>query len=255
MISLNRIVILVVVVTLAKTRTSTEAAKLPPEFDICKRNDPNINTCLRSAIQKAIRVMKDGIPSLHLLPTDPLDITRITIEQGRNRPVSLSMDLRDMKLRGLSTCEVRNVSIDIPNKHVEVDVFIPLLTLDSNYIMDGKFLVLPVTGEGKSVGKIENAHIHVNFEAKPEIKKGNEHWNVFRFDLTISNITKLETEFENLFNGNQELAKPTIAALNDDWSLLWDEVRPAMEIAFGTVLKNVANVIFSSVAEKDMLPL
>lgn len=50
-----------------------------------------------------------GLPALHLLPVDPLDVTSITIEEGTGRPVSLNLKFTNAKTIGLSKAEAKAV--------------------------------------------------------------------------------------------------------------------------------------------------
>jgi hypothetical protein len=48
-----------------------------------------------------------GLPSLHLLPLDPLDVTKITIEDGAGRPVRLNLQFQNIKAIGFSKSEIQ----------------------------------------------------------------------------------------------------------------------------------------------------
>ncbi|KAJ4439280.1 hypothetical protein ANN_07400 [Periplaneta americana] len=135
-------------------------------FPRCKQNDPNFDACLKTAVEKAMQILGDGvfegkvenvlvqlnnevlqtvrenrmklvpivktiilcgrqniplrghrddgaidlesenqnegIPSLQLLPVDPLKIEKATIEQGGNSPVNYKFLITDSELKGLS---------------------------------------------------------------------------------------------------------------------------------------------------------
>ncbi|PSN54023.1 hypothetical protein C0J52_10174 [Blattella germanica] len=68
-------------VLLVAVGLSSDAAKLPDTFKKCRRRDDQ-NTCLAAAIEKALKAMKDGIPSLQLLPIDPLAVSQISLQEG-----------------------------------------------------------------------------------------------------------------------------------------------------------------------------
>ena len=56
-----------------------------------------------------IYLFPTGLPSYQLLPTDPLTVTHLSIEQGANQPISVKIDLSDVKLYGLSNVKVSSV--------------------------------------------------------------------------------------------------------------------------------------------------
>jgi hypothetical protein len=39
--------------------------------------------------------------------------------------------------------------IDLDKRILEADAFVPKTTMEADYVMDGRFLVLPVKGKGK----------------------------------------------------------------------------------------------------------
>ena len=47
-------------------------------------------------------------------------------------------------------------SFDTTKKHFKVTLKVPQLKIISDYILNGKFLVVPVTGKGKSTIKLGN---------------------------------------------------------------------------------------------------
>jgi len=50
-----------------------------------------------------------GLPALHLLPIDPLAVTKITIEDGTGRPVRLNLEFHNVKTIGFSTSEIKTI--------------------------------------------------------------------------------------------------------------------------------------------------
>lgn len=226
--------------------------KLPSQFIQCKKDDPNVDKCLAQAIEKALQVMKDGIPSHHVLPSDPLLITKLNIEEKGNKPVSISLIVTDAKLNGLKDTKIENIKSDLDKRDVFVEGFIKKLTLDGDYEIDGKFLVLPLKGKGKVFAQIDDIKAKVHITAGAKTKNGQPHWDIKVLDLEIPDIKKLTTKFENLFNGDETLAKPTQDSLNENWKELWASVKPAIEEVFSNVFKSAATSILDEVPEKDM---
>lgn len=94
---------------------------------------------------------KTGYPELGLPVFDPLKIEKMNLEQGGNGPVNLKINLKNIKLSGLS--DVRFTKIDgfrqeYDKAKMELQFKFPALGIEGPYKLDGKVLVLPVQGDG-----------------------------------------------------------------------------------------------------------
>ncbi|XP_069702793.1 protein takeout-like [Periplaneta americana] len=232
--------------------THGQAAKLPESFPLCKRKDPNLDNCLRNAIEKSIRELKPGLPSLQMLPLDPLDITQITIRDGINRPVNIKLDLNNAVAKGLSGVNIFTVRADIDKGTISADGVLPFATLESDYEMDGRFLVLPIKGKGKSKLTFTGMNATINLESKIETKNGKGYWNVDKLVLVIKEMDNFQINFENLFNGDKALGDNTNKILNENWRDFWKELKPAFEETFGQVFLHLSRLIFSKVPLNDI---
>lgn len=120
----------------------TRPVHCPPasNFKRCAAADPKFNECLRGAVEDAFHKMIPGkpppplrayreylktvaisrpsqnavraflcpgVPSLGVLPIDPLKVEQIKINQGGGS-VSMNMDLRNMRITGLADTKMLN---------------------------------------------------------------------------------------------------------------------------------------------------
>ncbi|XP_069704787.1 protein takeout-like [Periplaneta americana] len=226
--------------------------KLPSTFPQCKRNDPEIDSCLQSAFEISMKAMKDGIPSFRLLPVDPLTVTKISVHEGEGRPVNLNLDLIDTKLHGLSAVKITSTKSDLDNKHVKADALLPEIILHTNYVMDGKFLLLALKGEGKATANLTDVEVQMDLKAEPQKIDGETHWNVTVFTVNLVNTNHFNVNFDNLFNGDKVLGETTNKIINDNGREFFEELRPAIEETLGSIFRNIANTILSKVSEKEM---
>lgn len=62
----------------------------------CKRNDPNINDCLKKMVENLRPFISKGIPEMRILPLDPLTVPSATLNQGSGSMnfVALFTDLK-----------------------------------------------------------------------------------------------------------------------------------------------------------------
>ncbi|KAJ9593918.1 hypothetical protein L9F63_014632 [Diploptera punctata] len=232
--------------------TLIDTAKLPETFERCSRKDPNLNECLKSAVQKAIKELKPGLPSLHMLPIDPLDITKIEMQEGKGRPVNMKLILSNAKTFGLGDVVIHEVRADLNNRVLEANGLLPHAVIESDYEMDGQFLVLPIKGKGKNLLNFTELTAEIKMKAEEMKKDGENYWNFTTFDVIIKDLEKFEVNFENLFNGDKELGDNTNKVLNENWKTFWEELKPTFEETFGKIFLQISNQLFSRVPVNDI---
>lgn len=62
---------------------------------------------------------------------------------------------------------------------------------------------------------------------------------------------KIEFNFENLFNGDKTLGDNINKVLNENWALVWSEVRESYEKAIGFICTALGNDFFSTITKED----
>lgn len=137
------------------------------------------------------------------------------------------------------------------NKH-EVHGRVPKLTLYGDYDVNGRVLILPIQGVGKATLVFENVDIVVKFKPKAIEKKGKQYMQTseaFKLDFEMSNM---QLELTNLFNGDKALGDNMNLFLNENWRDILKELKPAISYAIEEVLKSIINRIFNKVPYYDM---
>jgi Haemolymph juvenile hormone binding protein (JHBP) len=93
---------------------------------------------------------KTGYPALGLAVFDPLRIDKMTIHQ-KEGPVNLKIDFNNFNLRGMSDIKfskVEGFQKDFEKAKIELRFQFPVIELTGPYTLEGKVLVLPVSGNG-----------------------------------------------------------------------------------------------------------
>lgn len=132
--------------------TNTNQFILAQILKRCHRNDPNLKECLRTAIESIRLNLTDGIPELLIPPCEPLKIPEINIKQNAGA-IRIESQYSDMVMSGLSNFTLRDISVDVPKNRLQADLWFPELEMTSNYLIHGKLLLMPITGNGKAYGK------------------------------------------------------------------------------------------------------
>lgn len=117
----------------------------------CRYGD---NECIPRAVNTWLKLVKDGNKEVNLPRIDPLYVEKANIIQDPSSSIAIKLTLRDAYVSGLTKAEVyKTVGFEEnPSKSkYEVHARVPRILIKSKYIVDGKVLILPITGNGDAV--------------------------------------------------------------------------------------------------------
>lgn len=137
------------------------------------------------------------------------------------------------------------------NSKFEIYAKIPQLTLEGDYKINGRVLVLPIVGQGRSSMKFDDFDIGIKYKPKIMIKNGKEYIQTDKFKLEFD-TSKFTVHFTNLFNGDKALGDNMNTFLNDNWSDILNELKPSIASTLEQILQAITNRIFAKVPYKEM---
>ncbi|XP_059484023.1 uncharacterized protein LOC132201681 [Neocloeon triangulifer] len=248
--------VLLVAILGAVSNAARQPLTLPSSFPRCVLKQADYETCLNNAVQVSMRALADGLPSLGMLPIDPMLVTEMNLMHGTG-PVNVDLIFKNTTLFGLKDAKSLKVSNDIlaGGANMRGELLIPRLNLMADYSIKGKILLLPIHGDG--MANITLAHLKATYEMENEFykkKNGQQHIRVKEFKLKLR-PGKTHTNFANLFNGDKRLSDQMNMILNDHADDIWGELSPTIEATFGEICKQLANRLFSLVPYKNIFPL
>lgn len=228
-----------------------QTGKLPKTWKTCKKGSPEMNECLKEAIEEAIHELADGNPSLGVLPMDPFHFDAISIDQGHG-PVSIKLDYNDLDVTGVKDLVIKNVKTDWKEMHLDTEIPTKLV-LDGKYKIDGKVLVLPIRGEGHCKIVFTKYTSFAQLKLREVEKNGKHFYEItsFEFDFDADGV---HIQFDNLFNGDKALGDNMNVFLNENWKEILQELKPAISGAFGAAFKEVGNRVFSKIPIEQISP-
>lgn len=74
----------------------------------CKRDDPNMNDCLKRMVENIRPHISKGIPEMHILPLDPMAVPTVTLNQG-SRSMNFKAVFTDLKGYGAKNFQLQNI--------------------------------------------------------------------------------------------------------------------------------------------------
>ena len=194
-----------------------------------------------------------GIPELGVPSIDPLHITALTIQQGRNSPISLKQEFKNIALTGISETKLVTYNPNLDKYILRTDGITPRVNLAGDYTMTGRILLLPIVGHGKANITMVNLKTVHELIGEP-IKKNGETYIRFK-EYNIKLIPgRVYLNFENLFNGDRLLGNQMNRFMNDNWELIFNELKGGYEETLSYVFKEVTNKLFTKVPMDTIFP-
>ncbi|KAJ1520443.1 hypothetical protein ONE63_003574 [Megalurothrips usitatus] len=246
-----------VMLCLAAASNAATTKTLPYTWKKCAKTDPAFRECFREAIEVAVRELsRKGAKGFGVFPIDPLFLSRVDLERGRDdSAVAIDLHFRDVNFHGLKNTKVLDVvKADISNYHFKMFVQVAKgVTLKGQYKMDGKVLVLPITGEGKCEISLENITAHIELRGNEVIKDGQKYGYMADWKFLLD-TTRLRMSFDNRLNSNKQLGKQMDSFLNDNWNEIWQELRDDIQEAFSSAFREIFNRIFTKIPYDNLFP-
>ncbi|CAO1381475.1 unnamed protein product [Diamesa hyperborea] len=231
--------------------SSTYAQKQPPPgFKLCKRSDPKIAGCLKEAMTDVLSLLKNGIKDLGVPDIEPLYIDAVSVEQGGNSAVNLKQSFKDAYIHHLTDSVVQRTAVKFDKFAMKTDAYTPRMDFVGDYKMEGKILVLPITGNGKA-----NVSMH-QLTTRHELRgdtftkdDGNVYLNItsYKIKFTPKYVTFF---FGNLFNGDKLLGDTMNNFMNQNWQPVFEGLIPGYELHFGNKFREIANLLFHKIPMK-----
>ncbi|CAB3255081.1 unnamed protein product [Arctia plantaginis] len=218
------------------------AGSLPSFFTPCSKSDPQLSECVQKVISVSGAKFTEGIPELGIAKLDPVQIGTVVV----NNP-SLQITFTDTIVTGLKDFRVNNYKINLEKGKATLD-FTANVTLNAEYEMNGKLLILSIKGKGQAKIKITNLNIVVKYD----FNESNDHWIITGYKDHFK-MDRAYFKFNNLFNGNKQLAQTTEKFTNENWELIMNEIAPPAIKQIITKCVEVVNSIFKSAPLTELL--
>ncbi|KAJ8926177.1 hypothetical protein NQ314_021477 [Rhamnusium bicolor] len=141
--------------------------------------------------------------------------------------------------------------MNLDNKVLTFTMKMPKLEQIAKYNINGKIMVLPVYGSGDSKITLSGAKIIHTIKFKEEIKNKKVYFKIisYRVEFTVENA---HFQFENLFNGDKQLAENILKVLNENGRVLFEDASEGIDKSYAEVYKNIATRFFQNVPVDDI---
>lgn len=117
----------------------------------CHRGDPNLDDCMRNAIERLRPKLASGIHEMLIPPCEPLSIPEVSIKQNAGA-VHMDSEYSNIVVSGMSNFTLRDIHIDTKTYKCRIDLWFPTLSITADYSIHGKLMLIPMEGSGPCTG-------------------------------------------------------------------------------------------------------
>lgn len=224
---------------------------LPSYIKHCDRSDPNKADCsLKNALAAVPHLLKGDkeykIPNLL-----PLKVPKLDMKSGDN----LQLTLTKVSVFGLDNLKLEKLTIDPVKKHCHVLAKVSWINVDSDYVIKGHILVLPISGNGPANLTFYDNTFDYEMDYNLVKKHGKEYMNIVRSSVDIK-TPRAYFHLTNLFNGNKELGDHMNKFMNENSpEVVKDLGIPVMSELVQVLITQVFNAVTRVVPYDELLPL
>ncbi|XP_020288995.1 circadian clock-controlled protein-like [Pseudomyrmex gracilis] len=240
-------------VALLAALTRTALSELPPGVTSCSRtlSSSEYDKCVLKQLQALTPYLTKGVPSLKLPALDPLYLPSLTVDRNLES-LKLKANMSQIRVYGGTNYVVRELKANPNDLTVSIKVTMPHIHVNGEYDVQGRLLLLPLSGLGSFKGNFTDTEAQVNAHAKEVTDKNG----VQRLE-----IDTLDTNIR-VGDGNIKLKAPpthTLAAeaaatfFNSNPRLVLDIARPIIEDTAATVSKALAARALGVLTKQELI--
>ncbi|CAL1681944.1 unnamed protein product [Lasius platythorax] len=229
-------------------------SELPPGVTSCPRtgNLAEYDKCVLQQLQALTPLLVKGVPSLKLPALDPLFLPSLTVDRNLES-LKIKANMSQIRVYGATNYIVHDLKANPDDLTVSLKVRLPYIYVNGEYDVQGRLILLPLSGLGNFKGNFTDTEAQVSAQGK-EITDKN---GVQRIE-----IDKLVTKIR-VGDGNIKLKAPpahTLAAeaaatfFNSNPRLVLDIASPIIEDTAGTVSKALAARALSVLTKQELVP-
>uniref|UniRef100_A0A1I8N7S0 Hemolymph juvenile hormone binding protein (JHBP) n=1 Tax=Musca domestica TaxID=7370 RepID=A0A1I8N7S0_MUSDO len=240
------ICVCVLFVALTKSLVAEKYLTKKPDFiNPCKQTDPSFSQCFAKSFQAIYSEYKDGIPGLKNFGSiDPLSVKRVKIAEDGNGPVAINIEFNNMDVIGFSKTTIKDARFDQSKLTIKIKIYVPKIIIKSDYSMKGRILTLPLNGNGKSHLEMENMELDTICKLKRREEDGVKFADVDKVLMNIK-VSGFHVQLDNLFNGQEVLEQTANNLFNDNWSELFEALRPSITETIRSVTEDRFKKVFA----------
>lgn len=196
--------------------------------------------------------MAKGIPEVGIPRFEPLFIEKIGISKGAGA-VTLAGNFNNLFAHGPSNTTTKYARVDLKNGRLDMGLYIPVIMTQSQYVLNGKILLLSISGVGDARLLLHDVVVEVYMNVEfPKISKDIEVMQVKEMVVDFR-MASCRLHLDNLFNGNKVLGHTMNLFLNKHALEIVEELKENIGESLSVVFKKIMNDGFGRIPTKFWL--
>ncbi|KAF7282504.1 hypothetical protein GWI33_002607 [Rhynchophorus ferrugineus] len=217
----------------------------PPYVKQCREDDPQINSCLISALHHLRPYVATGIKEIELPSVEPflMDELSLSLTGGEN---GYKISLKDMKIYGASNFSMSRLKLSENGKPFEAKINIPSLKINARYQSSGVLIILPASGNGTFLGQFDDLDCILKGKTSTN-KKDNQnylHVDGLHVDLTAKDMRMM---VKDIFKNNPILTEAINLFLRENGQEVFKVMMPQLRKKLAALFMGIANKLLTHV--------
>lgn len=237
--------LLCLIALLAVAASGSTAASVKRVFT--EDENESLNRYIKALLENLKTEMPNGVPQLGIPPLEPLHMPEILtdIQEGMAK---IRLHMLDLVISGLSSFVVREVKGDLNTMTFALDLFLPEISGQSYYDLDGKVLIFPLYGKGMAGLKVNDLH----FKGTATISIIDMQMvQLTHFDIHIL-FSQIQLYLENIVGGGN-LGNIVNTVLNMLGKLLYDKFKDQLLPPLNNIIKKALNEQLAKIKLSDLI--
>lgn len=142
--------------------------------------------------------------------------------------------------------------MDTLNFVVELDL--PNLSIEGNYDVDGRVILLQIRGSGPMTGDFTNCKALVKLQMQKSKRNDGENYLKLTDLKTRISVGSGKLNLKNLFGGDPVLGEAVNTAINSNFDSFLQEIKPSVESGISNTFTEIANGILQEFTYEMLFP-
>lgn len=216
----------------------------PSYIHPCRRNDPEINKCIRNSLNFVKPYVARGLPELKTPPLEPLRIEELAMENNAGA-VRIKALFTDIVALGAGNYTIKEVRSDLKKLRIDMSIGIPRVETRGKYEVIGNVLLLPVRSNGEFWTEFSDITAIAKIYGKAVERDGESFMGIEKItvDFTMKNA---RFKVKDHVNTQNVLGEAINQFLNQNANELIQEMRPAASQSIGKLFRKFLNEAFTN---------
>ncbi|KAK5638509.1 hypothetical protein RI129_012804 [Pyrocoelia pectoralis] len=222
------------------------------QFQICKRSDPQLNDCLKSAIQQSINILKNGLPQYNIPSMNPINIPKWTMPKGGI--LSYEQKYTNIELHDYPTTVILAVTSKIEDDDFSLSLkcTAPILKVKCNYRYDdAKLGGVDVSSVGSLIYTYYDRDFYITFTGGILNNGSGRYLLISDTQINITRIGSFTVKYES---ENLAAADLLTKLSYENLDTLLTVNKGGYDDMYATGLKNIANAVFAAIPYDKLFP-